>query len=129
MSQHEEITRFSTNGKTFFFNKAEAQNDSVYLAINALYGQGNRERLVLFRPHMIDFRDHYDRAVEEILGMRPTEPGIAETCPDCGELPAGWRVLQTREGDKWCIICDSCREIIFENVKGALEAIKEEDNE
>ena len=76
MPQHKEISRFSGSGKTFFLNEGEASNGTKYLAINALYGRGNQERLVLFPPHLLEFSKHLDGAIEHLTGFtRPCKCG------------------------------------------------------
>lgn len=89
MSRHEELSRFTGSGKTFFFNKGRAKNDTDYLAINALYGQGRRERMVLFPPHYMEFFKHLKSSVEELTGFKfgedlPEASPTHEKCPNCG---------------------------------------------
>lgn len=94
MSRHQELSRFSGNGKTFFFNKGEAKNGTEYLAVNALYGKGNQERIVLFPPHFLEFIKHLKNSIESLTGFEvvpPKELQEAEpenpclnTCPNCG---------------------------------------------
>ena len=72
-----EISRFNGGGKTFFFNKRQANNDTEYLAINAIWGrQGNYEKLVLFPQHLMEFAKHLDGAIEHLTGFtRPCSCG------------------------------------------------------
>lgn len=88
----DELSRFSSNGKTFFFNRFIAKNDAPYLAINALYGKGRQERMVLFEPHWLQFLRHLMASVEKLTGVefpeyiaKPAEQEPAEElCPNCG---------------------------------------------
>jgi len=69
MAKHKEISRFSGSGKTFFLNEGEAANGTKYLAINAIYGRGNQERLILFPPHLLEFSEHLNKAIERLTGF------------------------------------------------------------
>jgi len=120
MANHDEISRFSSNGKTFFFNKAEAKNGSPYLAINAIYGRGNQERMVLFEPHMLEFRRHLDKAIGKVLGIvmksegREVVPEIAPKCPNC-EFECGAYEVMVWAPDTWNIYCSNCSTVLYES--------------
>ena len=92
MSEHTELTRFWSNGKTFFLNRGLAKNGAPYLAINALYGKGNRERIVLYEGHWMQFKRHLELAIEKLTGLKPADqveqetpkgPECPEQCPNC----------------------------------------------
>lgn len=118
-----EISRFAVNGKTFFFNKGEASNGAPYLAINALYGKGNKERLVLFEPHLFGFYKNFAVAFEEMTGLAigsaPPEPVEEEPeaatprlplqCSGCGrgadQSKVVWRAI-----NDWQVVCECGRE-------------------
>lgn len=122
MSQQQELSRFSASGKTFFFNKGEAKNGTDYLAINAIYGQGNRERTVLFPPHYMEYVKHVTKAVEELTGFTRSQapaPLSEMKCEGCDAGPAKWVALRTTDLTKFVIACGDCNTVIFENVKGA----------
>ena len=117
-----ELSRFSESGKTFFFNRGKAKNDTLYLAINAIYGKGMQQRLVLFPPHFFQFHDHLTRAVEELTGFsgpKQDPPEVQEQvfitptkCPDCGSGCDDWRVVAI-EPDELKIICTACDEVVL----------------
>ena len=66
---HKELARFSAGGKTFFFNEMRAKNDARYLSINAIWGQGNKQRMTLFVPQLLDYARCLDEAIASITGM------------------------------------------------------------
>lgn len=79
-----EISRFNGGGKTFFFNKRQASNETEYLAINAIWGaRGHYEKIVLFPQHFMEFSKHLDAAIEELTGFtRPCKCGSVIHSPD-----------------------------------------------
>ena len=91
--QHQEISRFSNGGKTFFFNKGVSKAGDGYLAINALYGRGNQERIVVFPSHYLQFFKAVKAAIEQLAEVKlngeapaePAEPSLPcpERCPNC----------------------------------------------
>lgn len=135
MSQETEITRFSSEGKTFFFNRNETRNGSYYLAVNALYGEGNRERLVVFENQMLPFRRHSDIAIGEILGADLTED--EDRCPDCGSRKPAWEPRIDLDDTGWALVCTACGSfeepesltVVQESEPGMFEKIKEEEND
>ena len=121
-TRHEELSRFSGSGKTFFFNKGEAENGTPYLAVNALYGRGQNQRLVLFPAHLFDFHRHLSAAIEKLTGFTAQTyvpepvgtPDMPTTCTDCGSGCDDWRVLVISSSD-WKLICRNCNEEIYTN--------------
>lgn len=87
MSTHIELSRFSANGKTFFFNKGHTKTGGDYLAINALWGQGNKERVLVFPAHYLQFVKHATSSIEQLAGVdfaKEDAPAPAhEQCPNC----------------------------------------------
>lgn len=121
-----EISRFTVSGKTFFFNRMKARNGTDWLAINAIYGDGNQQRLGLFPSQMVEFYQHYKKAMEDITGMSPMERKITQECPDCGSGPDEWKPVDTDfEAGEWLIACTQCRTVIFENVEGTHQKLRE----
>lgn len=113
-----EIVKFSAGGKTFFFNKNVARNGTEYLKVNALWGKGNREQVVVFPAQMPQFYKAFIAAMKAITGLSPEEatapprtPSLPTRCPDCGEAGT-YRVVVESEQD-WFIWCSECREEIF----------------
>lgn len=120
MPKQQELSRFTGSGKTFFLNRGRARNDTEYLAINALYGQGNRERLVLFPPHFLEFRKHLTEAIETLQGVQfnnssqsPPTPSIPKKCPSCSHGAADYEIVVHTPTD-WDIFCESCGHHILE---------------
>ncbi len=131
MAKHHELSRFSASGKTFFFNKGVAKNDSPYLTINALYGRGNQERLILFEPHWVQFKRHMEEAIASLTGFvivpkkeEPTKSGslttpitLATRCPSCGFGGGKWRVLviveQLGDTEGYLDVTCECGQLIY----------------
>jgi len=119
-SKTKEFSRFSESGKTFFFNRGVAGNGTPYLAINAIYGQGNQQRLVLFPPHYLQFHQHLEEAIEKLTGFSAPGQGEIEVpkfatptkCPDCGSNCDDWRVVALT-ADQLKLICKECDEVVF----------------
>ena len=111
-----ELSRFTGSGKTFFLNKGRAKNGTDYLAINALYGQGKREGLVLFSAHYLEFLKHLTAAVEELTGMTARKAAPATGCTKCSSKHLS--VRRTLEDDYYLVFCKDCRELIFETEEG-----------
>lgn len=115
----DEISRFSANGKTFYFNKALAKNGTPYLVVNALYGDQKKERMIVFPSQYLQFHSHLTSAVESLAQISfangtagPTRaPVLPRKCPDCGHESGSWEVLQLLEPD-WYIQCQ-CGTIIY----------------
>lgn len=126
MKEHVELGRFSANGKTFFLNKGEAKNGSEYLVINAIYGQGRQERLILFPAHYIEFKKHFDQALEGLTGARWDQKKDRPACPDCGMPKIAWRTRASKDGSHWIIYCSECDEVIDMNHPGAMDAMARE---
>lgn len=132
MSQETEITRFSSDGKTFFFNKNRTKGDSVYLAMNALWGQGNRERLVVFENQMLPFRRKYTRSIGQILGAE-FEDDPEPTCPRCNSRAPAWEPVMHPDVDGWALVCLACGDeeelesltAVMESEQGVYESQKE----
>lgn len=132
--KHDEISHFSTNGKTFFFNKGEAQGSgNPYLAVNALW-RDNMERITVFPNQMLEFRSHFDNALEEITGLRPADGG--SLCPDCDSQTEDWDVSRVfhkeQERPVWVLYCTNCDSIILSsepNDRKAAEMIEEASDE
>lgn len=122
-----EISRFNGGGKTFFFNKRKARNDTDYLAINAIWGkEGRFEKLVLFPQHLLEFSKHLAEAVEDITGFtqggggRPLEGvTLPSACSKCDALDEEWGVHVGKAGD-WNIQC-KCGNFVYTS--------KQEDND
>lgn len=120
---HDELSRFTASGKTFFFNKMKAKNGGEYLSVNALFGQGNHERITLFEPQLIQFVKHSQRAVEALTGLTyakaepsPLVEAPADTipthCPACGTFHQKFGVSILNELGKFMIFCGNCGETI-----------------
>lgn len=127
--QHDEISRFNVNGKTFFFNKGEASNGNSYLAINALW-QENMERMTVFPNQLLEFRSHLDGAIEEITGLTPADGG--SLCPNCDSQTDQWDVERAyhteHERPVWVLYCTECGGIILSsepNDANAAEMLEE----
>lgn len=124
MKGHQELSKFTASGKTFFFNKLEARNGDPYLSINALYGQGNHERITLFEPQFLQFVKHSRTAVEEMTGMTFNTPQLEAAAPtpvetlsiptQCskGHGYGQFRVCPTG-GGRSMIFCIDCDEVIL----------------
>ena len=120
MSKTVEIGRFSSGGKTFFFNKGEAANGSPYLAINTLYGKGTRERVVLFPGHFFPFYKALIDAVRDITGFaapagdipEPARLDLPTACPDCEAGSTAWEIIALPD-QPVKIVCKDCREVIY----------------
>lgn len=130
--EHDEISRFNVNGKTFFFNKGEAQNGNEYLAINALWQQ-NMERMTIFPNQMLEFRSHFDGAMEEITGLSPADKG--SLCPNCDSSTDEWDVERAyhREQERpvWVLYCTECGGIVLSsesNDANAADMLEEAEN-
>lgn len=73
MANPDRISHFNGGGKTFFFNKSKASNDTEYLTINAMYGSPPKyERIVLFPQHLGEFSKHLEQAIEHLTGFTKT---------------------------------------------------------
>ena len=126
----EQLAQKSASGKTFFFNRQEARNGTEYLCINSIYGDGMKERMVIFPSQIMEFRDGFNEAFEKFTGLKPTEVAVSEHCPECGSRPRDWGTLKSANGEMFVVFCRECREIILENVEDAYELImKERENE
>lgn len=125
----DEISRFHSNGKTFFFNKLEARNGNEYLSINTIWGNGNQERVVVFPEQMVSFYNGLKASIAEITGLAPEEGGVApepareivNECPSCGSGPEAWGVRTKREGPEyqkrivhWDLVCNECMTRVLE---------------
>jgi hypothetical protein len=126
MNKHtKELARFSESGKTFFFNEGEAKNGAKYLAINAIYGQGNQQRVVLFPPHYFQFHRHLTESIQKLTGFsgpgqEGLEPAVLELpthCPDCSAQSAEWRIVVLAPTD-WKIVCGNCDEVVSTSANG-----------
>lgn len=118
-----ELSRFSESGKTFFFNQGEAANGTHYLAINALYGKGQQQRVVLFPAQFLSFFRHLKGAVETLEGIKLGEshvpatsvvPMLPYSCPKCPTSSGGWGI-DIRPEEYWTITCDKCQTLIFDS--------------
>jgi hypothetical protein len=125
MTQHAEICRFSSNGKTFFFNKAKAKNGSPYLTINALYGQGNRERVILFEGHFMQFYRCMKEAIGATFGVAVNGDGRLKGC-DCGAPREDSVAYMSDNREYWVLGCNACNSVFDQNKEGAAEYIAEE---
>jgi len=126
MPEHKEISRFSANGKTFFFNKGVAKNGNEYLTVNAMWGQGNKERIIVFQPQMPQFLKSLRDAVEAIAGITLASTSTPVACPKCAMPKHTWRALTNEEG-QWVLYCSECREVCdayISDFDAAVEAIK-----
>jgi hypothetical protein len=121
MNKQQEISRFTSSGKTFFFNKGKARNGTDYLAINAIYGQGNRERTVLFPPHYMEYVKHVTEAVEKLTGFSKSTPNSG--CPKCGEDRSNTRAAETPDHEYWVIVCRVCGTLVEENKEDAISEV------
>lgn len=136
-SKGEELSRFSSNGKTFFFNKFIAKNDSPYLAINALYGQGRQERMVLFEPHWMQFLRHLKASISSLSGLEFKEDmqdmqdvpalKIPLNCHNCGSSSGQWRIMVfTEDGEQaesslFDLTCNQCSQRVFSSQESSSE--------
>lgn len=121
MTYHrDELSRFSANGKTFFLNRATARTDTDYLVINALYGKGQKERLILFPSQYLEFHSHLTDAIEKLAGISfgpgahpptPAPPALPRDCPNCSHGSASWEVLHYNDTE-WFIQCQ-CGNVVF----------------
>ena len=99
MPAHTEITRFTSSGKTFFFNKGEARNGTDYLIINALHGQRTRQGITLLPGQYMEFASHLNEAIEGLTGFKKSddvlvvESDLPQKCPECGNEGADWEVV------------------------------------
>lgn len=121
MKGHDEISRFSANGKTFFFNRMRARNDAEFLSINCLYGKNGKQRLTLFPSQMLDFYKHFVGAMRDMTGMAPNAgaptapkpPRLPIRCPACKMGSANFELTVLSEDDSlWLVDC-KCGESIF----------------
>lgn len=129
-----EISRFTGNGKTFFFNEMKARNKNKYLAVNALYGQGRQERMILFEGHYLEFLRHLQEAIEELsgfsLGMGVPEEtpkaldmkqsdgsvdALPMDCPECGYGDGAFELEIPLSGHIWWVKCCECGTTVFQN--------------
>lgn len=118
-SKHDELSRFTESGKTFFFNCGRASNDTEYLAINALYGKGQQQRLVLFPAQFLSFHKHLLEAIKRITGMTISEAQaeadvpalLPRRCPTCDYDISNYSFIQTDQ--YWAVYCTNCREAVF----------------
>lgn len=119
-----EISRFTSDGKTFFFNECKARNDQSYLGVNTIWGSGSQERLVIFPSQMLQFLKHFRQAVSEFTGMTPSQP-VAAYCPDCRASPENWRPLTGTGGNAgyWILYCDNCGHVIAQSHEDAQEVL------
>jgi hypothetical protein len=136
----QEICRFSSNGKTFFFNKVRARNDRRYVQINALFGDSGRERLTIFADQALEFLADVKRSVEDTFDITTKDEKnvIPSICPTCSSTKEDWLARSSKDGTVFLLACaredskgDYCtgsqsQEIIFENVKNAWDKIKKE---
>ena len=109
MPKQVEVVRFSSSGKTFFFNKAPAQNGSPYLTINSIYGKGNRERTILFEGHFMQYYRCLKEAIENTFGV--TLNGGGPTKCSCGSSREDSRAVESKDHQHWIIVCRSCGNI------------------
>ena len=125
--QHNELSRFSSNGKTFFFNKGVAKNGNEYLTVNAMWGRGNKERIIVFEPQMPQFLKNLQGAVQKISGVSVVSEGPEKTaCQKCGMPKRTWKALSNEDG-QWVLYCDDCGEVcdaFIEDFDEALEVVK-----
>lgn len=112
--EHEELSRFSAGGKTFFFNLGRAKNGSRYLSINAMYGKGNMERLVIFPEQVVTFKDNLAKAIPHLMGLNE-EDGERDVlnCYFCGVVikrrgEEGMNATRKLVDGMDFIKCDSC---------------------
>lgn len=127
-----EIDHFTVNGKTFFFNKKEASNGHPYLAINALYGENQREQLVLFRDHMVPFWNAFKKSFPEITDIQPGEEAPTRECPVCGAGPSDWFPARTEDYEHWVLLCRNCEEdgdyeVVMVSDENAVKMIEKEE--
>lgn len=102
--QGREIARFSANGKTFFFNEMESKKGDPYLAINALYGQGRQERIVLFESHWPQFKRLINRVLDELMRVETDTPTQEEPLV----IPCTYCKKDSSPG---MTTCAACREV------------------
>lgn len=117
--KQQELSRFTGSGKTFFLNKGKARNGTDYLAINAVYGQGRQERLVLFPPHYLEFYKHLKAAIEQLTGFQASQPSqgappLALECLGCGSGAARWEVKNYGGETGWWVICE-CGHVLYKS--------------
>lgn len=125
-----EISRFTNSGKTFFFNKKESRAGGDYLSVNAMFGKGRYEKLTLLPSQLLEFAKHLEGAVEDITGFKRSGGGSSvERCHQCDSGPARHRVASSESGDQWIRYCFDCKEVLYENVAGAVDTIAEENED
>lgn len=132
MSSHgEEIFRFSQAGKTFFFNDVEARNGRHFGGINTMWGQGNKERVVIFPEQMLQFYRGTLKMVEHFTGLSPKDKleKPLEKCYECGEPKSKLGVLRTKDLEDFLIYCGECRSVLLETRDGIHKKIKEEQDD
>lgn len=121
MPRHKELSRFTASGKTFFFNHGRAKNGTDYLAINAIYGRGNQERIVLFSSHYMEFYKHLIDAIGELSGLTPTQKELEDPsalppwrtkCPKCGDDDFAVDI-NAPEWREWAIVCKECDTVVL----------------
>lgn len=108
---HKELARFSAGGKTFFFNEMRAKNDARYLSINAIWGQGNKQRMTLFVPQLLDYARCLDEAIASITGMTRNignSGGSGITGCRCGAEKTDIRAAETQDHKHWVLMCRVC---------------------
>lgn len=119
--KHEELSRFSGSGKTFFFNHGVAKNGTDYLVVNAIYGKGRQERMILFPVHYLEFWKHLKGALEKMSGVTfggsepqvelpeepeaPRIPRISIQCTACGRGADQSKVVWWAV-DNWQVVCE-----------------------
>ncbi len=120
MPNHTEITRFTSSGKTFFFNEGEARNGNKFLIINALHGQHTRQGITLLSGQYMEFANHLNDAIEGLTGFvrsspssQPTQLKLPVQCPKCDGGSAGWD-LSVVTSAWWNVRCE-CGEMIYQS--------------
>lgn len=104
----QELSRFSASGKTFFFNRGKAKNGTEYLVVNALWGNGNQERVIIFPPHFLEFRKHLSQAIERLSSVSFSSSEPKPACESCGMPKRTWRCKSDLEETAWVLFCSEC---------------------
>jgi len=72
------VTKFSSNGKHFYYNKGTTHKGEDYLAINTQSGD-RKERCIVYKNQALEFLDHAVEAVKKIYGFDYRAYIIAQT--------------------------------------------------
>lgn len=115
-----ELVRFSTNGKTFFFNRAQTAAGKPYLQINSLQGT-RKESLNVFEEMLLPFLGATQKAVESMAALRfEKQVSPTLTCNACKSTD----LKPLTDDTCWVIYCNACHELVWESEEGAADAIQ-----